>query len=93
MDFELTEETKATQREAYRFAQKEVLRRIHEEGFKRDLVMKMGELGFFGCALPVPYGGSDLGFLAHSVVCEETSRADSGLRPLFNSHTARCISK
>jgi glutaryl-CoA dehydrogenase (non-decarboxylating) len=84
MDFELTEEITATQREAQRFAQKEVLPEVKEEGFKRDLVMKMGQLGFFGCAFPVAYGGSDLGFLAHSVVCEEISRADSGLRPLFN---------
>ena len=44
----------------------------------------MGELGYFGCAFPPRFGGSDSGFLAHSVVCEEISRADSGLRALFN---------
>ena len=84
MDFELTEETKAAQGEARRFAQTEVLRRVNEEGFKRHLVTQMGQLGFFGCAFPIRFGGSDLGFLAHSVVCEEISRVDSGLRSLFN---------
>ena len=84
MDFELSKEIKAIQKEARRFARQEVMPRIREEGFKRDLVSAMGELGLFGCAFPVKYGGSDLGFLAHSVVCEEISRADSGLRPLFN---------
>jgi alkylation response protein AidB-like acyl-CoA dehydrogenase len=44
----------------------------------------MGKLGLFGCAFPMKYGGADLGFLAHAVVCEEISRVDSGLRPLFN---------
>ncbi len=84
MDFDLSKEIKAIQKEARRFARQEVAPRIQEDGFKRDLVSAMGELGLFGCAFPVKYGGSDLGFLAHSVVCEEISRADSGLRPLFN---------
>lgn len=44
----------------------------------------MGELGLFGCAFPQRFGGSGSGFLAHSIVCEEISRGDSGLRPLFN---------
>jgi glutaryl-CoA dehydrogenase (non-decarboxylating) len=84
MDFELTKEVKAIQKETRRFARQEVLPRIKEEVFKRDLASKMGKLGFFGCAFPMKYGGSDLGFLAHAVVCEEISRVDSGLRPFFN---------
>jgi glutaryl-CoA dehydrogenase (non-decarboxylating) len=84
MDFELPEEVKAVQEMARRFAEKEVLPRVKEACFKRDLVSQMGELGLFGSAFPIRYGGTDFGFLAHSVVCEEISRADSGLRPLFN---------
>jgi glutaryl-CoA dehydrogenase (non-decarboxylating) len=84
MDFELDKAILAIQKEARRFARKEVQPRIHEESFHRDLVSKMGALGFFGCAFPTGYAGSDLGFLAHAVVCEEISRIDSGLRPLFN---------
>jgi len=84
MDFELSKEIKAIQKEARRFARQEVQPRVNEDLFKRDLVSNMGKLGFFGCAFPMKYGGSNLGFLAHAVVCEEISRADSGLRPLFN---------
>jgi len=84
MHFDLNKEVKAIQREARRFGIKEILPRVNEEEFKNDLVEKMGELGFFGCAFPEGYGGTDLGFLAHSVVCEEISRIDSGLRSLFN---------
>ncbi len=84
MNFDLTKEIAAVQREAHRFARSEVLPRIGDDTFKRDLVQQMGQLGFFGCAFPPKYGGTDLGFLAHSVVCEEISRADSGLRALFN---------
>jgi len=84
MDFDLTSEQKALEETARRFAQREILPRIKEEAFKRDLVEKMGDLGFFGCAFPPRFGGTDMGFLAHAVVCEEISRADSGLRSLFN---------
>lgn len=84
MDFELPKEIKAVQKETRRFARQEVLTRLKEDGFKRDLVSKMGEIGLFGSAFPDRYGGSNLGFLAHSVVCEEISKADSGLRALFN---------
>lgn len=84
MNFDLDQETSAMQDMARRFGEKEILPRIKEEGFKRDLVSKMGDLGLFGCAFPPRYGGSNSGFLAHSVVCEEISRADSGLRSLFN---------
>lgn len=84
MDFELSEDLRGIQDMARRFAEREVIPRIKEEGFKRDLVSKMGELGLFGSAFPLHFGGADSGFLAHSIVCEEISRADSGLRSLFN---------
>jgi len=84
MNFDLTEEIVAMQDMARKFAEREVLPRAKEDAFKRDMVAKMGELGLFGCAFPPRYGGVNAGFLAHSVVCEEISRADSGLRSLFN---------
>ncbi|MFC1895672.1 acyl-CoA dehydrogenase family protein [Thermodesulfobacteriota bacterium] len=84
MFIELNEELTAIQDMARRFVEQEVTPRLKEEYFKRDLVTKMGEAGLFGCAFPPRYGGSDAGFLAHSIVCEEISRADSGLRSLFN---------
>jgi glutaryl-CoA dehydrogenase (non-decarboxylating) len=81
---ELSEEVLAMQDMARRFSERDVIPRIKEEGFKRDLVATMGEVGLFGCAFPPKYAGAGVGFLAHSVVCEEISRADSGLRSLFN---------
>ncbi len=84
MDFDLNEDVRAIHEMARKFSQQEIPCWAKEEGFKRGLVTKMGELGLFGCAFPVKFGGSDSGFLAHSVVTEEISRADSGLRPLFN---------
>ncbi len=84
MDFQLNEEQAAMEQMARNFAEKEVVPNLKKEEFNRDLVRKMGELGLFGCAFPEGMGGSASGFLAHSVVCEQISTYDSGLRALFN---------
>jgi len=91
MDFEFSEEIRAIQDMARKFAQNEILPRVAEDEenhiFQKDLINKMGELGFFGCPIPEAYGGSDLGFLAHTVVTEEISKVSGSLRAGFNMQT------
>jgi glutaryl-CoA dehydrogenase (non-decarboxylating) len=84
MNFDLNEEQTAMEQMARNFAEKEIVPNLKKEEFKRELVEKMGELGLFGCAFPEGMGGSNSGFLAHSIVCEQISTYDSGLRALFN---------
>ena len=84
MDFELDETQKLMDDTAERFAKQEVVPWLERQGALREMIHKMGELGLFGCAFPPRYGGSQAGFLAHSVVSEKISTADSGLRSLFN---------
>ena len=69
---------------AEKFAKKEITRWIEEGGDIREIIRRMGEIGLFGCAFPPRYGGSQAGFLAHSIVCEKISTLDSGLRAPFN---------
>jgi len=91
MDYNFSEEIKAIQSTARRFVQNEILPRVAEDEknhtFQKDLVNKMGELGFFGCPIPEEYGGSELGFLAHTVVTEEIAKASGSLRAAFNMQT------
>ena len=91
MNFELTSEIEAIRDTARKFAQKEIMPRVAQDeeshAFQEDLVKKMGELGFFGCPIPEEYGGSDLGFLAHTVVTEEISKVSGSLRAAFNMQT------
>ncbi len=84
MNYDLTEEQAAMEQMAKRFAEKEIVPNLKKEEFNREIVRKMGALGLFGCAFPEGMGGSASGFLAHSVVCEQISTYDSGLRSLFN---------
>jgi len=84
MNFDLNEEQAAMAQMAQNFAENEIVPNLKKEEFNRELVEKMGELGLFGCAFPEGMGGSNSGFLAHSIVCEQISTYDSGLRALFN---------
>jgi glutaryl-CoA dehydrogenase (non-decarboxylating) len=92
MDFELSEDHRAIQEMVRQFAQKEIAPHAHEydaQGvFPRDIVQKMGELGFFGCLLPEEYGGTDYGFLSMVLITEEVSRVSSSVRGAINMQCA-----
>ena len=88
MNFELTEELKDIRKLARDFAVNEIQPTVDEDDkahrFRKDLVQKMGELGFFGCAIPEEYGGTEMGFLASTIITEEIARVHSSLRLPFN---------
>ncbi len=88
MNFELTEELQDIKKVARDFAQKEIAPTVDEDDkahrFRRDLVKKMGELGFFGCVIPEEYGGNEMGFLAITLIAEEIARVHSSMRLPFN---------
>ena len=88
MDFELPEELAEVQKLARDFAEKEIApaaaKDDREHVFRKDLVGKMGELGFYGCLIPEEYGGNGLGFLAHALISEEIARVHSAIRVYLN---------
>jgi glutaryl-CoA dehydrogenase (non-decarboxylating) len=88
MDFELSEELRAVRDLAREFAEKEIAPTAaqddKEHKFRKDLLLKMGELGFFGSVIPEKYGGNGLGFLAMVVITEEVARVHSAVRVAIN---------
>ncbi|MBM2804305.1 MAG: acyl-CoA dehydrogenase domain protein, partial [Deltaproteobacteria bacterium] len=88
MDFELPEELAEVRKLARDFAEKEIAPSAaqddREHTFRKDLVVQMGELGFYGCLIPEQYGGNGLGFLAHTLISEEIARAHSAIRVYIN---------
>jgi glutaryl-CoA dehydrogenase (non-decarboxylating) len=95
MDFELPEELAEVQKLARDFAAKEIAptaaRDDKEHIFRKDLVEKMGSLGFFGCLIPEEYGGSGLGFLAHALISEEIARVHSAIRVYLNMQAGPAV--
>jgi glutaryl-CoA dehydrogenase (non-decarboxylating) len=88
MDFDLSEELIAVRDLARDFTEKEIApsaaKDDREHTFRRDLVAKMGELGFYGSVIPESYGGNGLGFLALTLITEEVARAHSAMRVFIN---------
>jgi glutaryl-CoA dehydrogenase (non-decarboxylating) len=88
MDFEISGELKAVRDAAREFAQKEIAPVAHEydhsHHFPRDIVTKMGDLGFFGCLIPEEYGGTEYGFMGMVLITEEISKASSSIRGAIN---------
>jgi glutaryl-CoA dehydrogenase (non-decarboxylating) len=88
MDFELGEDHLAIREAAREFAQNEIAPHAdkwdEEHHWPRDVLLKMGEMGFFGCIIPEEYGGTDDGWLALAIISEEVARASSSLRVAIN---------
>ena len=77
-----TDEHIALREQVARFIAKEVEPHAHaweEQGFvPRQVLRKMGELGFFGITYPAEYGGSEADALTSLVFCEALSRSTFG---------------
>ncbi|MEW6661348.1 MAG: glutaryl-CoA dehydrogenase Acd [Bacillota bacterium] len=86
--FELSEDLVVIQKLARDFALNEIAPTVDkddkEHRFRRDIVDKMGELGFLGCQIPEEYGGSGMGFLAATIIAEQMARVHSSMRLPFN---------
>ncbi|MEE9144842.1 MAG: glutaryl-CoA dehydrogenase Acd [Candidatus Binatia bacterium] len=95
MDFNLTEELIAVRDLVRDFAEKEIAptaaKDDREHTFRRDLVLKMGELGFYGCHIPEEYGGTNLGFLALALITEEIARVHSAIRVYINMQAGPAV--
>ncbi len=79
-DFELTDSQKMIRTMARDFARKEIAPNVQQwekEGrYPRDIVTRMGELGFLGAFIPEEYGGAGLDHLSYGIICEEIAYAD-----------------
>ena len=79
-DFELTDSQKMVRTMARDFVRKEIAPNVQQwekEGrYPKDIVTKMGELGFLGAFIPEEYGGAGLDHLSYGIICEEVAYAD-----------------
>lgn len=76
----ITENLEFLAETAEKFAQKYIapgfLERDQSRVFDRDLVKKMGEMGFIAPELPEQYGGQGMGRLAAGIIHEAIAKAD-----------------
>lgn len=81
MNFELTEEHIMIRDAAREFAKNEllpgVIERDRAQHFPKELIKKMGEMGFLGMMVPVEYGGGGMDTISYVLVMEELSKVDA----------------
>jgi butyryl-CoA dehydrogenase len=59
--------------------------------FPRELMPKLGELGFLGSIVPTEYGGAGLSTVAYALIIEEISAACASTGIIISAHTSLCI--
>ena len=96
-DFGLGETIDALRESVASFCSKEVApiaSKIDESNeFPRSIWPKLGELGVLGMTVEQSFGGVDLGYLAHTVVMEEISRASASVGLSYGAHSNLCVNQ
>jgi alkylation response protein AidB-like acyl-CoA dehydrogenase len=94
MDPAISEQIEAVRDMVIRFMQTEVvpvMDGFEKRGeFPRELIRKAGEAGLYGAVFPESVGGSDLGYLAATVIQEEMARNDVRFAACNNQQGSTC---
>lgn len=97
LNFGLGEEIDQLRDMVYQFCQKEVAPQAgdidRDNTFPMDLWKKLGDLGLLGITASEEFGGSAMGYLAHSVVMEELSRASAAVGLSYGAHSNLCVNQ
>jgi isovaleryl-CoA dehydrogenase len=64
-----------------------------ENEFPNHLWRKFGDLGLLGMTVSEEYGGSAMGYLAHTVAMEEISRGSASIGLSYGAHSNLCVNQ
>ena len=97
LNFGLGEELDMLRDAVYQMCQKEIAPRAadidRDNEFPRDLWRTFGEMGLLGITVEEAYGGSNMGYLAHSIVMEEISRASASVGLSYGAMSNLCLNQ
>ena len=97
LNFDLGEEIDMLRDTVYQFSNNELAPRAEQidadNEFPMDMWRKFGELGLLGMTVSEEYGGTNMGYLAHTVAMEEISRASASVGLSYGAHSNLCVNQ
>jgi len=63
----------------------------HDNTFPMDMWKKFGDMGLLGISVPEEFGGTGMGYVAHTVAMEEISRASGSVGLAYGAHSNLCV--
>nr|MBP6724351.1 acyl-CoA dehydrogenase family protein [Halioglobus sp.] len=97
LNFGLGEELDMLRNAVYQMCQKEIAPRAaridRDNQFPADLWRKFGDMGLLGITVGEEYGGSNMGYLAHTIVMEEISRASASVGLSYGAMSNLCLNQ
>jgi isovaleryl-CoA dehydrogenase len=63
----------------------------HDNTFPMDMWKKFGDMGLLGVSIPEEFGGTGMGYVAHTVAMEEISRASGSVGLAYGAHSNLCV--
>ena len=97
MQFDLGEDVNALREMAHRWAQERVRPMAKDVDaanlFPSELWREMGELGLLGMTVDEQWGGTGMGYLAHTVAVEEIARASASVSLSYGAHSNLCVNQ
>tara|TARA_B100000768_G_scaffold51186_1_gene49884 strand:- start:702 stop:1871 length:1170 start_codon:yes stop_codon:yes gene_type:complete len=97
LNFNLGEDIDMLRDSVFQFCSKEITPRAADidssNEFPMDLWLKLGDMGLLGITVEEQYGGTGMGYLAHSVAMEEISRASASVGLSYGAHSNLCVNQ
>jgi isovaleryl-CoA dehydrogenase len=97
LKFDLGDDIALLRESVQQFSQVEIAPRAAQidktDQFPMDLWRKMGDLGVLGVTVSEEYGGTEMGYLAHTVAMEEISRASASVGLSYGAHSNLCVNQ
>tara|TARA_R110000765_G_scaffold73751_1_gene144528 strand:- start:196 stop:1359 length:1164 start_codon:yes stop_codon:yes gene_type:complete len=97
MKFDLGDDVNALRDMVHRWAQERVKPMAADIDLKNEfppaLWEEMGSLGLLGMTVEEEFGGSAMGYLAHTVAVEEIARASASVSLSYGAHSNLCVNQ
>jgi isovaleryl-CoA dehydrogenase len=97
LQFELGDDIAMMRDAVEQFAQGELAGRAQQidsdNQFPMDMWRKLGDMGLLGLTVSEQYGGTNMGYLAHTIAMEEISRASASVGLSYGAHSNLCVNQ